>query len=79
MFSILLTLVNHGEVLRVGGLNQMTNVFESDKLKSGTKQIVMEGENLSVLIAPEVGGRIIDIQGDSQGFLHRTYPMHGST
>jgi len=52
----------------------MINVFEYDKLKSGTKQIVMASDNLSVLIAPEVGGRIVGIQEDARKFLHRTYP-----
>ncbi len=52
----------------------MARVFESDKLRSGTHQIAMEGESLSVLIAPEVGGRIVDLRGDSKNFLHRIYP-----
>jgi len=50
------------------------NVFEKDKLKSGTNQIGMEGENISVLIAPEVGGRIVGIQHGRRNLLHRTYP-----
>ena len=52
----------------------MINVFETDKLRSGTKQIVMESDNTSLLIAPEVGGRIVGIQKGRSNFLHRTYP-----
>jgi len=52
----------------------MINVFFDDKLKSGTNQIVMEGEDISVLIAPEVGGRIVGIQSGARNLLHRTYP-----
>lgn len=52
----------------------MINVFEKDKLRSGTKQIGMDGEDISVLIAPEVGGRIVGIQYGKRNLLHRTYP-----
>ena len=52
----------------------MTKVFESDKLRSGTNQITMQGEDISVLIVPEIGGRILAIQRGSRNFLHRAYP-----
>lgn len=52
----------------------MIKIFEDDKLKSGTKQIVLESDKLSTLIAPEVGGRIVGIQKGAWNFLHRTYP-----
>ena len=52
----------------------MTSIFETDRLNAGVPQLILENDLLSVLLQPEIGGRILDVETDHFPFLHRTYP-----
>ncbi|MCZ6677152.1 MAG: hypothetical protein O7E52_07855, partial [Candidatus Poribacteria bacterium] len=58
----------------------MTRIFEADKLNAGHSQLILENELISVLLQPEIGGRILDVEAKGSRkaslfpFLHRTYP-----
>ena len=52
----------------------MTKIYETDKLNAGSPQLVLENKHISVLLQPEIGGRILDVETNSYPFLHRTYP-----
>jgi len=53
----------------------MIQIFEDDVLNAGKKQVVVSNDDLKVIIVPEVGGRIADIQSDESRFLYKTYPQ----
>ncbi len=59
----------------------MIRLLEKDRLQVGTPQLVLENPLLSVLILPEIGGRILQITNhalaipDGSRFLHRLYPQ----
>jgi len=52
----------------------MTRIYHADKVNSGQPQLVLENDLISVVLLPELGGRILDIEMDGYKFLHRTYP-----
>ena len=52
----------------------MTRIYEADKLNAGPSQLILENKHISVLLQPEVGGRILDVETNGFPFLHRTYP-----
>ena len=52
----------------------MTRIYEADKLNAGTSQLILKNEHMSVLLQPEIGGRILDVEANDFPFLHRTYP-----
>ncbi|MBI1928889.1 DUF4097 family beta strand repeat protein [Candidatus Poribacteria bacterium] len=52
----------------------MASIFETDRLNAGVPQLILENEHLSVLLQPEIGGRILDVEANNFPFLHRTYP-----
>ena len=52
----------------------MTRIYHADKVNSGQPQLVLENDLISVVLLPELGGRILDIEVDGDKFLHRTYP-----
>ena len=52
----------------------MTKIYETDKLNAGSPQLVLENKHISVLLQPEIGGRILDVETKDFPFLHRTYP-----
>ncbi len=52
----------------------MTKIYETDKLNTGSPQLVLENKHISVLLQPEIGGRILDVETKDFPFLHRTYP-----
>lgn len=52
----------------------MSQVYEEDVLGAGKDQVVIGNDNTKVLIVPELGGRIADVQSGEIKFLHRTYP-----
>ena len=52
----------------------MTRIYEADKLNAGKPQLILENKHISVLLQPDIGGRILDVETDSFPFLHRTYP-----
>ena len=52
----------------------MTKIYETDKLNAGSPQVVLENKHISVLLQPEIGGRILDVETKDFPFLHRTYP-----
>jgi hypothetical protein len=53
----------------------MIQIFEDDVLNAGKKQVIISNDVLKVIIIPEIGGRIADIQSGESHFLHRTYPQ----
>ena len=52
----------------------MTKIYEADRLNAGTPQLILENKHISVLLQPEIGGRILDVEMNDFPFLHRTYP-----
>ena len=52
----------------------MTRIYEADKLNAGNPQLILENKHISVLLQPEIGGRILDVEINDFPFLHRTYP-----
>ena len=52
----------------------MTRMYEADKLNAGKPQLILENKHISVLLQPEIGGRILDVEANDFPFLHRTYP-----
>ncbi len=52
----------------------MTRIYEADKLNAGTPQLILQNKHISVLLQPEIGGRILDVEMNDFPFLHRTYP-----
>ncbi len=52
----------------------MTRIYETDKLNAGEPQLILENDHISVLLQPEIGGRILDVETRDFPFLHRTYP-----
>ena len=52
----------------------MTRIYETDKLNAGKPQLILENNHISVLLQPEIGGRILDVETNDFPFLHRTYP-----
>ena len=52
----------------------MTKIYETDKLNAGSPQLILENKHISVLLQPEIGGRILDVETKDFPFLHRTYP-----
>lgn len=52
----------------------MTKIYEADRLNAGTPQLILENKHMSVLLQPEIGGRILDVEANDFPFLHRTYP-----
>ena len=52
----------------------MTRIYETDKLNAGNPQLILENKHISVLLQPEIGGRILDVETNNFPFLHRTYP-----
>jgi len=50
-------------------------IFHEDRLNAGQPQLIVENELMSVILLPELGGRILDIQTEGFTFLHRTYPQ----
>ena len=52
----------------------MTRIYEADKFNAGTPQLILENKHISVLLQPEIGGRILDVEANDFPFLHRTYP-----
>ena len=50
-------------------------IFHEDRLNAGQPQLIVENEMMSVMLLPELGGRILDIQTEGFTFLHRTYPQ----
>ena len=52
----------------------MTRIYEADKLNAGNSQLILENKHISVLLQPEIGGRILDVEANDFPFLHRTYP-----
>ena len=52
----------------------MTRIYETDKLNAGIPQLILENKHISVLLQPEIGGRILDVEMNDFPFLHRTYP-----
>ena len=52
----------------------MTRIYETDKLNAGNPQLILENKHISVLLQPEIGGRILDVETNGFPFLHRTYP-----
>ena len=52
----------------------MTRIYETDKLNAGKPQLILENKHISVLLQPEIGGRILDVEMNDFPFLHRTYP-----
>ncbi|HIE27694.1 TPA: hypothetical protein EYP66_10445 [Candidatus Poribacteria bacterium] len=50
-------------------------IFHEDRLNAGQPQLIVENELMSVMLLPELGGRILDIQTEGFTFLHRTYPQ----
>ncbi len=52
----------------------MTKIYHADKVNSGQPQLVLENDLISVILLPELGGRILDIKMGGYKFLHRTYP-----
>jgi len=53
----------------------MIQIFEDDVLNAGKSQVVISNGDLKVIIVPEVGGRIADIQSGEGNFLYKTYPQ----
>ena len=52
----------------------MSEIYEEDILDAGKNQVVISNDNTKVIIVPELGGRIADIQAGDMKFLYRTYP-----
>ena len=52
----------------------MTKIYEADKLNAGNPQLILENKHISVMLQPEIGGRILDVETNDFPFLHRTYP-----
>jgi hypothetical protein len=52
----------------------MSQVYEEDILNAGKNQVIISNDNTKVIIIPDLGGRIVDIQTGETNFLHRTYP-----
>jgi len=59
----------------------MSQVYEEDALDAGKNQVIIRNDNAKVIIVPELGGRIADVQfNDDRGgfetrpYLYRTYP-----
>ena len=52
----------------------MTRIYEADRLNAGTPQLILKKKHISVLLQPEIGGRILDVEANDFPFLHRTYP-----
>jgi len=50
-------------------------IFYEDRLHAGQPQLIVENDMMSVMLLPEIGGRILDIQTEDFTFLHRTYPQ----
>jgi uncharacterized small protein (DUF1192 family) len=61
-------------MLMEGREESMIQIFEDDVLNVGKKQVVISNDALKVIIVPEVGGRIADIQSGESRFLYKTYP-----
>jgi|GEM_PF-3118108 hypothetical protein len=49
-------------------------VRQADLLGAGSNQIAMEAGKLRVLIAPQVGGRLVELSYDGTNVLHALYP-----
>jgi len=59
----------------------MTRIHEANILNAEAPQLIIENDLMTVLLQPEIGGRILDVEtkssngkGSSFPFLHRTYP-----
>jgi len=52
----------------------MSSIYEEDILNAGKNQVIISNDNTKVVIVPELGGRIADVQSGETKFLHRTYP-----
>ena len=52
----------------------MSQVYEEDVLSAGKNQVVVSNNDMKIIIVPELGGRIADVQSGEIKFLHRTYP-----
>ncbi len=52
----------------------MSQVYEADILNAGKDQVIISNDNTKVIIVPELGGRIADVQSGETRFLHTTYP-----
>jgi len=52
----------------------MSQVYEEDILGAGKDQVVISNDNVKVIIVPDLGGRIADVQSGETGFLYKTYP-----
>jgi hypothetical protein len=63
------------EINRERREDSMIQIFEDDMLNAGKKQVIISNDVLKVIIVPEVGGRIADIQSGESSFLHKTYPQ----
>ena len=46
-----------------------TGIFHEDRLHAGQPQLIVENELMSVILLPELGGRILDIQTEDFTFL----------
>ena len=51
----------------------MTKIYETDKLNAGSPQLVLENKHISVLLQPEIGGRILDVE--TKDFLFYIEPI----
>jgi len=52
----------------------MSKVYEEDLLNAGKKQVIISNDKTKVIIIPELGGRIADVQCGDTKFLYSTYP-----
>lgn len=52
----------------------MSQIYEEDALNAGKDQLIISNNDMKVIIVPELGGRIADIETGNIKFLHRTYP-----
>jgi hypothetical protein len=53
---------------------KMSQIYEEDALNAGKNQVIMSNDNAKVIIVPELGGRIADIESGETRFLYRKYP-----
>ena len=52
----------------------MSQIYEEDVLDAGKNQVIIANDDAKIVIVPELGGRIADVQAGDVSFLHRTYP-----
>ena len=52
----------------------MSQIYEEDILNAGKDQVIISSGDTKVIILPELGGRIADVQCGETRFLHTTYP-----